>query len=443
MDAPTPSSATPTPKPDPLQNGTYIRTFAKDVEKLTGKHIEPGKPVVPKRELSQPKAPKTLEEQITPDAESMATPAYRSALAEPEKAISLDGARSEILTRLKSAAKNAMPPTQPKAAPIERPAFTPPPPPPRPTPAPARSQDDLLSPLHTFKTDFSGKMGRERASKIAVLAAEGDAPRLKQRTERPSVSVKTVAIGVGVILLIGGGAGIFFALKFRTATPQVPTVHGVPSLVFADSTKEIMGTGTELMRELNAAAETPLPDKNVLVTYVTDASATTSPADRIPLPGGSLIEALRLQAPTIILRNIEDASTVGVIRAGSETRPFFILRVTSYERTFAGMLAWEETMPQQLRILYPAYQSSPFVSNTASTTAATSTIPKSQTVVVPKETAPAGFVDEVASNHDVRILYDAQHRAILLYGYRDKNTLIIARDRAAFAALVDRLSSAP
>jgi hypothetical protein len=220
-------------------------------------------------------------------------------------------------------------------------------------------------------------------------------------------------------------------------------VHGVPSLVFADSTKEIMGTGTELMRELNAAAETPLPDKNVLVTYVTDASATTSPADRIPLPGGSLIEALRLQAPTIILRNIEDASTVGVIRAGSETRPFFILRVTSYERTFAGMLAWEETMPQQLRILYPAYQSSPFVSNTGSTTAATSTIPKSQTVVVPKETAPTGFVDEVASNHDVRILYDAQHRAILMYGYRDKNTLIIARDRAAFAALVDRLSSAP
>jgi hypothetical protein len=51
------------------------------------------------------------------------------------------------------------------------------------------------------------------------------------------------------------------------------------------------------------------------------------------------------------------------------------------------------------------------------------------------------FVDAVIDNHDVRVLKDEQGRQLMLYGYRDKETLIIARSEKAFSELLARLSS--
>jgi hypothetical protein len=52
------------------------------------------------------------------------------------------------------------------------------------------------------------------------------------------------------------------------------------------------------------------------------------------------------------------------------------------------------------------------------------------------------FEDVVVANRDVRILRDTRGRSLLLYGYADKETLIIARNEASFAALLTRLSAA-
>lgn len=438
MDAPTPTPA-PLPKNDPLSDGTYIRTFAKDVAKITGKPIQEGKVVVPKAELSLPKKPKTLEEELTPDQGSLSASAFaetRTTPQGPEAAI--DAARAKILARLKTKAP-AAPEVRPAAVLTPPKKFETPPPP----PVPVRTKDDVLSPLHTFKTDFAEKVGREHASKITVLAAEGNARPARVKPVQKPLNVNSIAIAVGAVLIIGGGASIFLAVKFANTSPPVPANSAAPSLIFADTTKELTGTGRELMQALADTATQPLPDKGILVTFITD--STTTPkgvTSTTPLPGGALIRAMQLEAPDILLRNMDESSTVGVIRAGSETRPFFVLRVSSYERTFAGMLAWESSMAHDLGTIYPPYQNSPFVAQqNASSIAATSSVPKGTTIIIPPPTAPLGFSDEVVANHDVRVLYDAQRRVIVLYGYRDKNTLIIARDRAAFAALLDRLSS--
>jgi hypothetical protein len=46
----------------------------------------------------------------------------------------------------------------------------------------------------------------------------------------------------------------------------------------------------------------------------------------------------------------------------------------------------------------------------------------------------------VVQNRDVRIFRDEEGRTVLLYGFRDKETLIIARDEASYLALVDRMN---
>ena len=52
-----------------------------------------------------------------------------------------------------------------------------------------------------------------------------------------------------------------------------------------------------------------------------------------------------------------------------------------------------------------------------------------------------GFVDEVVRNHDVRVYRDATGKSVLLYGYWNQTTLVIARDVAAFTELLQRLAT--
>jgi hypothetical protein len=88
------------------------------------------------------------------------------------------------------------------------------------------------------------------------------------------------------------------------------------------------------------------------------------------------------------------------------------------------MLGWEPTMATDLALLYPS----------ASPTTSTGAAP--QIIAVPR------FIDSTVANHDVRVLKDSANQTILIYGYRDKETLIIAKNESAFTALLVRLSAA-
>lgn len=330
----------------------------------------------------------------------------------------------------------------PAAPPPPTPRPTPPPPPPpvaprAATPAPAR--------YHGLKTDFQDKVGRERASSFSVLAADADAGKpLTVVKNRRAISSGFPMIAASIVLVILGSSfalGAFFFVESRK--PQIPTPLSVPSLIAFDEKGRLEGTSAnDLLRALAAASDTELLEGNVMVTYISTQITATSTKEKgiihVPQPGGTLFKALPLQAPDILIRSVLDESTIGVVRAGGQTRPFFILKVTSYDRSFRGMLSWESTMPRALASLYPSYPvADPLpVAATATTTQATTTTPRIET---PRAD---GFVDSVVRNYDVRVLRDGEGRSLMLYGYRDKETLIIARDEAAFVEIVNRLTAA-
>ncbi len=298
--------------------------------------------------------------------------------------------------------------------------------PPAPPPAPAPVAQGP-SPLHTYSSDFADRIDRQNSSTFSVLAAQSDAPRTSQPVSKPRRTLVPLLAG-GAMLIIGIGA-VIGAYAFMTERQEVPIVAGVPSLIRYDESVEVQGTGTALMNAIADVAAGGSVSGNVIVTYVTtDANGTPT---GIPQPGGVLIRALSLPAPSILLRNIEESSTVGVIDAGGEARPFFILKVSSYERTFAGMLAWEATLQNDLSNFYPEYSAFPqeIASSTASSSPSLSYAQRNT------------FTDAVVANHDVRILRDAAGRFLFLYGYVNKDILVIARDEAAFTALASRISA--
>jgi len=342
------------------------------------------------------------------------------ALAEKES-------RNEILERLREKIK-AVRQTAPASAPVSPAAA----PAPGVTPIPLTKPPvaEKAAPIHTYKSDFAEHIDEKNASVFSVLAAEKDAGSTPSHTLTAKAKNRVLFIVAGMLVLLGI-VGIYTAYRWANHLSIVPTEQSVPSLVFADARKQVIGTGESLMLSLAAAVGQPLPSGNVLITYVTTSSTTEEgTVVTFPQPGGVLIRALALPAPDILLRNVLDESTVGVIHAGEETRAFFILRVSSFERTFAGMLEWEDTIATNLAPLYPLH---PDPAPPVSTTTATST--------PPAPLPPPVFEDDVVASRDVRALRDSLGRTVLLYGYRDKETLVIARDEAAFTQLLERLAA--
>ncbi len=311
--------------------------------------------------------------------------------------------------------------------------------------APPRVPSDAAERFHSYSTDFKDSVSKTGASAFSVLAAEQDAarsttvPEPQKRTGRGLLPVLA-----GVLLIAGALGGLYAGYLYLGARTTVPAITlSVPSLIFADEYKQIEGQGAELQRALAIVSDGPLVTGNALVTYI--AQPATGEAGVIagtPAPGGYLVKALNLPAPDLLLRNITQDSTVGVIHEGGETRAFFVLRVSSYERTFAGMLTWEPLMMRDLGLLYPLYPEDAIQEAVVDLSTTTPNIASSSPRVAP---APAvsrvRFEDTVVANRDVRILRDTRGRSLLLYGYADKETLIIARNEAAFAALLTRLAA--
>ncbi len=343
-------------------------------------------------------------------------------------------------------APTVAPVREPYREPIPEPVTVAPLPTPKAPVTPPSIPVDAPERFHSYSTDFKDNVSKTGASDFSVLAAEQDA----KRSEQPAVPQKKTGRGLlpvlaGVLLLILAGGGAYAGYLYIGARTNVPAITlNVPSLIFADEYKKIEGQGTELQRALAIVADGPLVTGNALVTYI--AQPATGEAGVIagtPAPGGYLIKALNLPAPDLLLRNITQDSTVGVIHEGGETRAFFVLRVSSYERTFAGMLTWEPLMMRDLGLLYPLYPeevvAEPVVDLSATTTPkVASTTPR---VAPVPAVSRVRFEDTVVANRDVRILRDTRGRSLLLYGYADKETLIIARNEAAFASLLTRLAA--
>lgn len=301
---------------------------------------------------------------------------------------------------------------------------------------PSRASEVEPVPLETYTNDFLQRVKDTHASTATVLAAEEDAGTPEKVKKVPSRG-NVLPITAGILLLLLGGLGVYlaythYAAKMRPVT-LAPTVSAP---IFVDEEEKISGDTPSALLEAITQSMTHPPAQNSVRLLYTDLATTT---------GDSVFSSLQFPAPDILLRNINAAqSMAGIVNIGGATTPFFILSVTSYSDTFAGMLSWEATMPKDLSALFPPY--SPMASTTmATTTALATTTPKTKTKVtistpsiLPSVTP---FHDEVVDNHDVRIYRDATGQSILMYGYWDRTTLVIARDPFAFTEILRRLAT--
>lgn len=393
------------------QNKRFIRTFASDAAALKGEKVDL---MAPPAKEPAPEAPKDPLTQAIASANS--------------DTIDLDTAGSFDPARL-----GAIPEGNPAERPEERlvggttladasalaDKLAPAPPPPAPIAAPA--QPEGISPLHTYTSDFTQAVDAAHASPATVLAAEQDAGASRMRAATSGSGANRLYVIAAIALIALGAAGAYAAYRYASQPTTVAVTQVAPVRIFVDERVQLSGTGSTLAMAIEGSVQTSLAANSVRLLTLPNSTSTDS----------SVFSALQLPAPNILLRNISaPASIAGIVNVSGNQSPFFILGVSSYGDTFSGMLSWEPTMAANLAGLFPPY---PAVTTSVGTSTATTTT--SAPVVA------TAFKDEVVDNHDTRVLKDSAGHTILIYGYWDQNTLIIARDEDAFTELISRLAN--
>ncbi|MDO8566734.1 MAG: hypothetical protein Q7R58_01115 [bacterium] len=372
----------------------YIRTYAGDIEILK----KGGKPDLKPLEPPETKTPTTTQ---APPSAPTPPPIPIFHLTPPPPP-----------TPLTTPTPLSAPEPEPEQKP---PVISAPAPPPAPKPEPPKP-----SPIETYESDFSQRVKDTHASTATILAAEQDAlsgpPRV---TPTKSSRGNIFYVIAGAALLILGITGSYIAYaQYLAKTKPVILAPTLSAPIFVDEKEKITATSPqEILQAIEQSVTRQLTPNTVRLLYIDLATTTSS----------SVFSSLQLPAPGALLRNVNaEHSMAGVVNIDGAQSPLFILSVASYGDTFAGMLSWELRMPRDLSSLFPLYPQLPVSTTTAAT-------PTSVSVV--------SFRDEVVGNHDVRIYRDSEGRSILLYGYWNQTTLVIARDPAAFIEILGRLAT--
>lgn len=127
-----------------------------------------------------------------------------------------------------------------------------------------------------------------------------------------------------------------------------------------------------------------------------------------------LLSVLSWDADAAFLRSLKS------IEFGNHQGRFFMVaEVTSFDTAFGGLLSSEEDLSANL---------DPLFGTTVKESVATDQEGNSL-ITIPR------FRDDIADNHDVRVLEDELGNERLVYGFTDKNTLIMATDRETWSAV--------
>ena len=125
------------------------------------------------------------------------------------------------------------------------------------------------------------------------------------------------------------------------------------------------------------------------------------------ISAGSFLEKLQSHAPDELTRSLSDNFLFG-LHVLNVPQPFLILKTGYYQNAFAGMIAWENDLENDLGPIFIPQESELYASTTAG--------------LLQRRMK---FEDLVVKNRDTRALRGANSKIIFLYSFPDKNTIVI------------------
>jgi hypothetical protein len=308
-----------------------------------------------------------------------------------------------------------------------------------------------IQPLRTYKSDVEDIFKRGQLSAARVVFAE------KKRKEQNPTPVETLPAGksrlsrpaiiVSFFLIIIGVSLIFYALKLKQPEEvDLPVVY--PSLISVESKKGLNAAGLDRARLIAAVStlkkSSPLP-LGAVTQLILIKNTTPAPTEANPTPKpfkeaitvAEFLNLLQTKAPPFLVRALRDEFVLGV-HGYAGNQPFLIFKIQSFENAYAGMIAWEETLLDDLGPLITREVTNWPLTDNDST--ATSTNPAdAKAVVIPGQ--DFSFRDLIVRNLDTRVKMD-KGEIVFLWSFPDRETLVITNNDRTFRDIVARLQAA-
>ncbi len=304
---------------------------------------------------------------------------------------------------------------------------------PKPAPAPKSSSEDApkqegsVFPVRTFHHDLQTVVKDSQLSLVQAAALEED-KRAHREPEPQSVHAATVRsyaapimlalsfIALGILLL---GAILFIV---REQTVGDSSQFGT-NLIFAEQSAAfpLVENPQDIKRSLAAARTSgglTLGSITRLVPTTDETDPNTGALIEREATAQEFIRALDMQIPEELVRTLEDEFFFG-FHSVDEQAPVLVFRISSYERAFGGMLAWEKTLNTDLAPIFTGL--SPLIKN-------------AEGLVVQRT-----FIDTVIQNFDVRALKDDAGTIQLYYSFPTRSLLIISESQYSFPEVLSRL----
>ncbi len=296
---------------------------------------------------------------------------------------------------------------------------------------------DELKRIRTYESDVQEILQKGQVTKatIAIAANEKQVQReVEQEVTLPSTPTQPtkvfamssniplalpkwnirlmVLLSVGFLVVVGIGVGAFLYIR----SPQTPVVQE-PTKTVAPKANAITLQGGEKRAGAIAAIQKGLKNVSVPQNQLQTFSITLGGA---PLTTPLLFETVDASAPAPLIRALGATPTLG-LHGFQGGQPFLLFSVLSYDHAFAGMLAWEETMLEDIGPLF-GVSSRSLLEKVGSTTSE----------ALGNKIA---FKDVIIRNKDARAAFDPSGTIVFLYAFLDKQTLVITTKEDTLRAL--------
>lgn len=288
--------------------------------------------------------------------------------------------------------------------------------------------DSVVTPLRTLKNDLQDIVREKKISLVRAAALESDKKRIPgDSIERAQISaarsrkVVHILFAVFMLVLLGSAAtfGVVIVMQERSGIP--PREAG-NAILFSENTYAIPLENHSPLetKRLIAQARNTSGTLGSITQFVPVETTTTEDGVEVTteISLGYFLERLGAQVPEDLKRALSQEFFFG-FHTVDENAPIFVIPVASYERAFAGMLNWEQTMNADLSPIFTA---------------------------VPEQKIGLGglpekrrFEDVVMRNYDVRVLKNDAGVVELYYSFPNQHLLIIGESVYSFTEVLNRL----
>ncbi len=302
-----------------------------------------------------------------------------------------------------------------------------------------------LSPIRTFETDASELIEQQKHSLYSIQQAERDRKRNENAATVQNKKVfgdgtgkNSIMILISAFLFVVGLGAIMYYMLLRDQQDIIPAAQ-IDSLlpsqseVTIQSGKRIGDVPATLAQYAKTTTVSGSDIENVVITIDGERADTSQ-----------VLQSMSAEVPPALLRALNSTGYMIGAAKRNDLSMFFVAKVESYDNAFANILRWETLgLTDLFKSIIVKSSSAPIpaVVVASSTPAASSTVPATSTVPAApiQATTPLVFRDALIQNRDVRLVRNSAGNALVVYGFYNKEYLVIGSDESAFADAINLL----